>query len=261
MARNLAYPKERGNTVHRDNQRARYDLRTIHSIINSTPVLHLSFNVTDPAQGPFPAILPMIGQMGSFSHPSAGLDESLDCYLHGYVSSRVMRIAREDHAKGLPVTIAATKCDGLVLSLTPFSHSYNYRSAVLFGHASPVDDAEEKLWAMRLITESVVKGRWEHSRTPPESAELSSTTILRVRIASGSGKIRDGEPHDDKKDLERPDITSRVWTGVIPMWETLGDPVAAGSNRVDSIPDHIRSFIDKANDETQAYAQKATREV
>ena len=172
-----------------------------------------------------------------------------------------MRIAREDHAKGLPVTIAATKCDGLVLSLTPFSHSYNYRSAVLFGHASPVDDAEEKLWAMRLITESVIKGRWEHSRTPPESAELSSTTILRVRIASGSGKIRDGEPHDDKKDLERPDITSRVWTGVIPMWETLGDPVAAGSNRVDSIPDHIRSFIDKANDETQAYAQKATREV
>ncbi|KAL9640639.1 MAG: hypothetical protein Q9204_000628 [Flavoplaca sp. TL-2023a] len=261
MPRDLAYPKERGNTIHRESERARYDLHTIHSIINTTPVLHVSFNVVDPGQKPFPAILPMIGEMGSFSHPSAGLEDILDCYLHGYVSSRVMKIARENSDEGLPVTIAATKCDGLVLSLTPFSHSYNYRSAVLFGYATPVDDREEKLWAMRLITESVLKGQWEHSRTPPESGELSSTTVLRVRIASGSGKIRDGEPHDDKKDLDRPDLTSKVWTGVIPVWETLGEPVASRSNRVEGVPDHIRSFSDKSNEKSQAYAQKAARDV
>ncbi|KAL8920004.1 MAG: hypothetical protein Q9172_004698 [Xanthocarpia lactea] len=261
MPHDLAYPKERANTVHRLSQRARYDLHTIHSIMNSTPVLHVSFNAADSGQGPFPAILPMIGQMGSFSRPSADLDDTLDCYLHGYVSQRLMKLASENQAEGLPITIAAMKCDGLVLSLTPFSHSYNYRSAVLFGYASPVDDAEEKLWAMRLITESVLKGRWENSRTPPESGELSSTTILRVRIVSGSGKIRDGEPHDDKKDLERADITDRVWTGVIPMWETLGDPVASESNRVEGEPEHIRSFIDKANDNNRAYAQWATKDV
>ncbi|KAL8673155.1 MAG: hypothetical protein Q9168_002419 [Polycauliona sp. 1 TL-2023] len=260
MPRNLAYPKERGNTVHREDQRAKYDLRTIHDIINSTPVLHVSFNATDPTQGPFPVILPMIGQMGSFSYPSADLDDTLDCYLHGYVSSRLMKIARENQGQGLPVTIAATKCDGLVLSLTPFSHSYNYRSAVLFGYASPVEEEDEKLWAMKLITESVLQGRWENSRTPPESAELTSTTILRVRISSGSGKIRDGEPHDDKKDLGRSDVTSRVWTGVVPVVETLGDPVASDTNRVEGIPDHIRSFIDKTNNNSQAYAQKATRD-
>ncbi|KAL8787162.1 MAG: hypothetical protein Q9213_002378 [Squamulea squamosa] len=260
MPRDLAYPKEGGNTVHRLSQRARYDLRTIHSIINDTAVLHVSFNAADSDQGPFPAILPMIGQMGSFSHPSADLDDTLDCYLHGYVTSRLMRTAREDQGEGLPVTIAATKCDGFVLSLTPFSHSYNYRSAVLFGYATPVDNVEEKLWAMRLITESVIDGRWEQSRTPPESGELSSTTILRVRIVSGSGKIRDGEPHDDKKDLERTDVTSKVWTGVIPVWETLGAPIASENNRVEGIPDHIRSFIDKVNDQNQAYAQEATRD-
>ena len=48
--------------------------------------------------------------------------------------------------EGLPVTVAATKMDGYVLSLTPFTHSYNYRSAVLFGYATLVEDQEEKLW-------------------------------------------------------------------------------------------------------------------
>lgn len=87
----------------------------------------------------------MIGQMGSFDRPSAELEDPLDCYLHGYVSSRVMKLAREA-SEGLPVTIAATKVDGLVLSLTPFSHSYNYRSAVLFGYARVVEDENEKFW-------------------------------------------------------------------------------------------------------------------
>ena len=48
---------------------------------------------------------------------------------------------------GLPLTVAATILDGFVLSLTPNSHSYNYRSAVLFGHALLVTNVEEKLWA------------------------------------------------------------------------------------------------------------------
>ncbi|KAL8680258.1 MAG: hypothetical protein Q9224_000447 [Gallowayella concinna] len=260
MTRDLAYPREWGNTVHRLGQRGKYDLHTVHSIVNSTPVLHVSFNAADSAQGPFPATLPMIGQMGSFSHPSSDLDDTLDCYLHGYISSRLMKLARENPAQGLPITIAATKCDGLVLSLTPFSHSYNYRSAVLFGYASAVDDDEEKLWAMRLITNSVLHHRWEHSRVPA-SAEVSTTTILRVRVASASAKVRDGEPHDEKRDLERPEVTDETWTGVVPMWETFGEPVASGYNRVEETPEHIRSFVDKMNHNNKTYAQSATRDV
>ncbi|KAK1975952.1 hypothetical protein LZ30DRAFT_785900 [Colletotrichum cereale] len=48
------------------------------------------------------------------------------------------RSSTETH--GLPVCIAACHLDGLVLALTPNSHGYNYRSAVLFGHASVVED-------------------------------------------------------------------------------------------------------------------------
>lgn len=48
----------------------------------------------------------------------------------------------------MPVCFAASHVDGLVLARSAFNHSYNYRSAVLFGHAAPVVDEREKLYAM-----------------------------------------------------------------------------------------------------------------
>lgn len=199
----------------------------------------------------------MIGQMGSFAYPSADLHDPLDCYLHGYVSSRIMRIAQSDEGQGLPVSIAATKVDGLVLSLTPNSHSYNYRSAVLFGYAKLVTEDEEKRWAMKLVTESVLTGRWENTRVPPDRAEMSSTAILRVKIVSGSGKIRDGGPADDKKDLEREDVTGSVWTGVVPVWQAMGEPIASKGNRVIDVPEHVADFVKNENQKNQKYADQA----
>ena len=70
-----------------------------------------------------------------------------------------MKLAREA-SEGLPVTIAATKIDGLVLSLTPFSHSYNYRSAVLFGYARVVEDEDEKLWGMMSFSSFLADPSW-----------------------------------------------------------------------------------------------------
>ena len=203
----------------------------------------------------------MVGVMGSFQYPSADLSEPLDCYLHGYVSARMMNLARGSEGEGLPLSIAATKVDGIVLSLTPNSHSMNYSSAVLFGYATRVTDDEEKVWAMQLITNSVIPGRWENSRVPPDGAEMASTSILRVRIVSGSGKIRDGEPHDDKKDLERKDVVDRIWTGVLPIWQTIGEPVAGRTNAVAEVPEHIRNFQKEVNASNEEYAKKAAVEV
>lgn len=200
----------------------------------------------------------MIGQMGSFDYPSADIDEPLDCYLHGYVSSRIMNLARAPE-DGLPVCVAASKVDGLVLSLTPNSHSYNYRSAILHGYAKPVMDEDEKIWAMRLMTNSVVTNRWENSRVPPDSAEMSSTVILKVRVVDGSGKIRDGGASDERKDTENAEVTGRVWTGVVPVWETFGQPVPNPGNRVSTVPDHITSFIHGKNEQNRAYAERAVK--
>lgn len=236
---------------------ATYDLGAIHSIINTTSVLHVSF--APNADEPFPAILPMIGAMGSFEYPSSGLDEPLDCYLHGYVSSRLMRLARES-ADGLPICVAATKVDGFVLSLTPNSHSYNYRSAVLQGYARPVESDEEKVYAMQLITDKVVAGRWENTRVPPDNVEMTSTTILRVKIESGSGKIRQGGPHDEPKDENRDDITERVWTGVVPLYEAFDAPVPSATNKVKQIPAYLDQYVTEVNKENREIALNAVKE-
>lgn len=225
--------------------------------MNSTKVLHVAFKPGDPAEGPFPAILPMIGQMGSFAYPSSDLHDPLDCYLHGYVSARIMKLAGSDDGEGLPVSIAATRTDGLVLSLTPFSHSYNYRSVVLFGYAKIVTEAEEKLWAMELVTNSVVPGQWENTRVPPTEGELSSTSILRVKIVSASGKVRDGGVGDDRKDKNNEELVGRVWTGVVPIWETAGEPIAATQNRVKEVPQHLKAYITTENEKNEKYAKNA----
>ncbi|KAI9803586.1 MAG: hypothetical protein M1825_001929 [Sarcosagium campestre] len=258
------------------------DPGTIHNIVNTASVVHVSFapppprptsgidNGTDndasdsDSEGTFPTILPMIGQMGSYAYPSAGPDEPQDCYLHGYVTSRIMSLAsstdkdaNDKKRKGLPVCIAATHVDGLVLSLTPNSHSYNYRSAVLHGHAVVVNDPAEKLWAMERITDGVVPGRWAHTRTPPDAAEMQSTRILRVEVVAGSGKVRSGGPHDDRKDVERADVTQNVWTGTVPVWQALGTPVRGGDGGVEEVPAYLAEYVREANEANEAVAVRA----
>lgn len=220
-------------------------------------MLHVSF--APAPEDVFPAVLPMIGVMASYDYPSSGIDEPLDCYLHGYVSSRIMRLAKASE-KGLAVCISATKVDGLVLSLTPNSHSYNYRSAVLQGYAKPVEDVAEKVFAMEQITNKVVPERWQNTRVPPDNVEMTSTMILKVTIETGSGKIRHGEPHDEAKDLDRKEVTSSVWTGVIPVYESFGEPIANATNQVDEIPGYIQSYVKEATASNKQQALEAARE-
>ncbi|KAH0609896.1 uncharacterized protein H6S33_012442 [Morchella sextelata] len=256
MSRELSYPKTPINKVNRYNQRASYDASTIHRIVNTTSVLHVSFVVPsdpkDPSSAPLPMILPMIGQMGSFDYPSSDETDALDCYLHGYVSSRIINLARG--VEGIPLCVAATKIDGFVLSLTPNSHSYNYRSAILHGTATLVIDPAEKLYAMELITNSVIPDRWNHTRIPPDEAEMSSTSVLKLKISSASAKVRTGPPLDEKKDNERPGLREKVWTGVVPVFEALGVPIPGPDNAVDEVPEYVGVYVEKRNKAEKMHA-------
>lgn len=273
---------------------ARYSLETIHGIINSSPFINVAFQ---DSTSPFPAVLPMIGQMGSFSRPSADLGDVLDLYLHGfvihslsshallpsslsslpfnsitstkprltkissYVSSRLMNLSRDSSSEGIPLTLTATLLDGYVLSLTPNSHSYNYRSAILFGFGVPVTDPAEKLWAMELVTNSVVPQRYQNTRTPPNNAEMQSTSILRVKIKAGSAKIRSGEPHDERGDLNDEELRQKTWVGVVPAWMTFGEPVRAGYNKVEEVPGYLEEWRVEGNEERRREAYEAVKEV
>ncbi|OHF00294.1 flavin-nucleotide-binding protein [Colletotrichum orchidophilum] len=241
----LEYPKEPYGTV------KRYSPRGTPSLLRS----------------PFPNILPMLGQMGSFARPSADEGDVLDLYLHGYVSSRVMNTSRQapgsasDAPPGLPICVAASHLDGLVLALTPNSHSYNYRSAILFGHATVVEDINERLYAMELITNGVVPGRWAHSRVPPNRAEMSSTSVLKVTIATGSAKIREGPPGDERHDKEDGEVTGRVWTGVVPVFQVLGEPIAGPYNEVGEVPGYLEGYVRDSNASTKQLAVEVATKV
>lgn len=66
-----------------------------------------------------------------------------------------------------PVCISATRMDGLVLAYAPFNNSCNYRSAVVYDFAHQVIDEDERMYAMTLITDNLLPGRWHDSRNPP----------------------------------------------------------------------------------------------
>ncbi|MCJ1397378.1 hypothetical protein MMC11_000571 [Xylographa trunciseda] len=254
------YTKTARNTVNRYRGRGAYDYETIHTIVNTAPILHVSFN---PPADPFPTILPMIGCMGSFKDPFASASTPLDLYLHGYVSSRLMRLPSASDAaeeeEGTPLCIAATLLDGLVLALTPNHHSMNYRSAVLHGHAMLVTDPDEKLYAMQLVTNNVIPDRWVNSRVPPNKVEMQSTSILRVAIVDASAKVRSGGPGEDRKDEKDEAVRERVWTGVVPTWTAYGEPVPAEKNRV-ALPAHVSGLVEGCNRENERKAREAAKE-
>jgi nitroimidazol reductase NimA-like FMN-containing flavoprotein (pyridoxamine 5'-phosphate oxidase superfamily) len=249
-----SYPLHARNTVRRHRERAKYDFETVHQIVNASPILHVSFLPADQQDDIYPTILPMIGYMGSFDGPSTG---ALDVYLHGHSASRVMRIAGNHGPDGIPVCIAATLLDGIKLSLTPFNNSCNYRSAVLHGNATIVTDEAEKDYALRLITDGLVPGCWDNSRVPPTRAENLSTSVLKVHVVTASAKINQGGPSDDRKDLQNDEVTARVWTGTLPVWNAVGAPVPSATNKVAQVPEYVVEWRQNHNAENESYARDA----
>ncbi|CAD0093410.1 unnamed protein product [Aureobasidium vineae] len=216
-----------------------HDKDAVRSIVDAAPILHVSFNAppTEGTEPQFPTILPMLGTTADDGHT---------IYLHGSSAARLFRLGTGQDS-GLPVCIAATILDGYVLALTPFNHSCNYRSAVVFGYATKVVDADEMMLAMKLITNHIAADRWTNSRTPPTKSELTATGILRVQIDTASVKVRNGGPHDDKKDLKDEATVSRVWTGVVPVHQIMGEPVASPDNMVEQVPASVKSWIEDTN--------------
>jgi nitroimidazol reductase NimA-like FMN-containing flavoprotein (pyridoxamine 5'-phosphate oxidase superfamily) len=182
-------------TVRRLPKRAVYDRDLIHSILDEALICHVGF-VADGQ----PYVIPTI-------HVRRG--DRL-C-LHGSLASRMLNIL----ARGLAVSLV----DGLVLARSAFHHSMNYRSVVLFGTARVVTDPDEKVGALRAISEHLVKGRWQDVRSPTP-AELKGTLVLGLPIDEASAKVCTGPPLDDEEDYALP-----VWAGVLPLKLTASEPV------------------------------------
>jgi len=210
-------PTSRTRVV-REPQRAVYDRDAVNHILDEAFLCHVGFVVDGQ-----PFVIPT----------SFGRDGDV-LYIHGSIASRMLR----NLGQGVPACITVTLVDGLVLARSVFNHSMNYRSVVILGMATLVDDPAEKLAALRAISEHIIPHRWDDSRQPNEK-ELKATSVLRLPINEFSAKVRVGPPVDDEEDYAFP-----TWAGVIPLEITTGA----------AIPD------DRCKQELPAYLKNYTRQ-
>jgi nitroimidazol reductase NimA-like FMN-containing flavoprotein (pyridoxamine 5'-phosphate oxidase superfamily) len=203
--------------VRRLPQRGVYDRAVVHAILDEGLVCHVGFAVDGQ-----PFVLPTT---------YARVGDQL--YIHGSAASRMLRTLRG----GVPVSVAVTLIDGLVLARSAFHHSMNYRSVVALGTATEVEDPAEKRAALDAIVEHVVPGRGTEVR-PPSEVEMKATLVLRLPLVEVAAKVRTGPPLDDEEDY-----ALTCWAGVIPFALTPGAPVA--DPRLASgiePPDRIQSY-------------------
>ncbi|KAF2482686.1 hypothetical protein BDY17DRAFT_311119 [Neohortaea acidophila] len=235
-----------------ERSKAHHQQELVQTIINDCPILHVSFTAPLKSGPPFPTILPMLGAIGQSPD-----DDEPHIYLHG---SSVARLFKLTSGGEVALSVCATILDGYVMALAPFHNSCNYRSAVAFGYGQLIDDQAEIEFALRLITNNSMPERWENSRSPPTKVEFESTGVLKVRIETASAKVRAGGPSDDKPDMTNADVADKTWVGVVPAYQTLGEPVAAEYNRVKEVPEYIADWVADANSINEQRAIDAMEE-
>ena len=177
--------------VERLPERGHYDRETIYGILDQAFLCHVGFVVDGQ-----PFVIP------------TGYGRSWDSlYIHGSGASRMLR----NLSAGVPVCVTVTLLDGLVVARSLFHSSMNYRSVVILGQARLVTDPDEKLRALRAVSEQIFPGRWDDARQPTEQ-ELKATSVLAVPLAEASAKIRTGPAKDDAEDYALP-----IWAGIVPL--------------------------------------------
>lgn len=191
-------PSERAR-VRRLPDRGRYDRATFDAIVDEALVCHMGFAVDGTP----------------FVIPTAHWREGDRLYVHGSPANRALRAL----GSGAEVCVTITLVDGLVMARSAFHHSINYRSAVVYGRATPVVEIEDKRAALHRFVEHIAPGRAEDSR-PPTDDELRQTVVLWIPITEFSCKVRTGGPVDDDEDYALPH-----WAGVIPLAVTASAPI------------------------------------
>lgn len=174
-------------------------MQVIHAILDAGFLAHVGFQTNNQ-----PFVIPTLyGRDGD------------KLYLHGSAASRMLG----ELETGISACVNVTLVDGLVLARSAFHHSMNYRSVVAFGTARKINEPEQKMHALRIISEHLIAGRWNDVRTPTEK-ELKATSVLEFAIEEASAKIRTGPPLDDEEDYSLP-----IWAGILPLKLEAQSPV------------------------------------
>ena len=185
------YEVSKRNRVRQLREKAAYDRKTVHRILDAGLVAHVAV-----VQDGEPVVVPMLyGRDG----------ETL--YLHGARKARIIRMVEGTGKACINVTLL----DGLVFARSAFASSMNYRSVTVFGAARLVEGLDDKKRALHVISEHAMPGRRAELRLSHEN-ELKMTGVIAVDIETASAKISDKMPEDEPCDVDTP-----VWGGVLPL--------------------------------------------
>jgi nitroimidazol reductase NimA-like FMN-containing flavoprotein (pyridoxamine 5'-phosphate oxidase superfamily) len=186
-------------TVRRGGHHADYDREAMMRILREGHVAHVGVATDDG-----PLVLPMAY---GITHDTM--------YLHGALANAILQ-----EGAGTEVCVTVTIVDGLVFAKTPFNHSMNYRCVVVRGGARAVTDDNEKLEALRIITDHVA-ANWSDQR-PANASELRATRVVALPLAEMSAKTGEGMPENDDIDAGAPH-----WSGIVPLESRWGTPLTA----------------------------------
>jgi nitroimidazol reductase NimA-like FMN-containing flavoprotein (pyridoxamine 5'-phosphate oxidase superfamily) len=195
-------------------KRAHFDADTIYPILDEAFFCTVSYSADNKP----------------FTIPTAFVRYEDKIYIHGSVGSHFMR----ELEKGIPVCIAVTLADALVVAKSAFHYSMNYRSVVIFAEGEKIEDPELKKAMFQWLTEKVVPGSWDYVR-PVKENEVKKTTVLAFKLDEASAKVRTGMPIDDEEDKTLP-----IWSGIINLETKKMPPIADELSQQILLPPHLQ---------------------
>jgi nitroimidazol reductase NimA-like FMN-containing flavoprotein (pyridoxamine 5'-phosphate oxidase superfamily) len=195
------YPVTERSKARRLRERATYDVEAVYALLDASLICHIAY-VLD-------------GQ--PYCTPTTFWRRGNSVIWHGSVGSRMLKKQAEMQ---LDVCLTVSHLDSIVVTRSAFGHSVNYRSAMVFGHATPIEGEAERLAESRLVMDHFLPGR-SGLVVPPTPRELKEVSFLKMNIEEAVVKVRN-YPASHEASAHR---SHRVWAGQIPVEMRIREPV------------------------------------
>ena len=191
------YPVTNRNKAKRLGERATYDRAAVYEMLDSAVFCHIAYVID--------------GQ--PFCTPTMYWRKGNDVIWHGSAASRMLRA----QSKSIDVCLTVSYLDSIVLTRSAFGHAVNYRSVMLFGRASVIDDPDERRVEARDLIDNFLPGRTARVVAPTEP-EMKQVRFLKMPIDQASLKIR-----NHPASYETPEHRGHpVWAGEIMIETRVG---------------------------------------
>jgi uncharacterized protein len=191
------YPVTNRNRAKRMRERAKYDAASIYELLDSAMFCHIAYVID--------------GQ--PYCTPTLCWRRGNDVIWHGSAGSRMLR----EEGKHIDVCLTVTFMDSIVVTRGAFHLAVNYRSAMIFGRPSVIEDEQERLLTARELVDNFLPGRFSES-IPPTPAEMKQAMFLKMPIDEASAKIRNyPASHETAENRSHP-----IWAGEIPIELRIG---------------------------------------